>query len=493
MAWGNKSVKTKIVLYLVITLSAVLAFQLNDAENKASQRFEMTAEFMQDRIDTLYYQLQSIQYGMSHLSTENSIYDSGLTTSVISDGTCHISKHDSESQMYDFETNFLVVSNASGCDTSTELHHKIRDTIKISPMMTFLAGRMKDVISLYFISLDKFIITSPKYNALVVKPDEFDSVLFKRPYMVKPLLLGVNNLGNRIFISGPYKDLSINGEVITFSIAIYIEDAFYGMLNMDILWKEFIRSVPSEIAVTSSVNAPTGNFIDHRHLLFDGEPIGLSLSFSRHWADQWRYLFKYNLTDLMMYFGFIFISFGIIHLRNVKHESKKLALQSKLDPLTGLLNRRGFMQAIEELGKYKFYSFMIMDLDDFKNVNDTYGHATGDDVLTSFSNVVREQIRDKDIFTRLGGEEFGLLIGYNNEDKERNIFQRICTNIALLPHYADEHEFHVTISGGAITTDSYESIKDIKSVMAQADSLLYEAKNAGKNQILYAVYNALDE
>ena len=172
-----------------------------------------------------------------------------------------------------------------------------------------------------------------------------------------------------------------------------------------------------------------------------------------------------------------------------RYSAKALAKQSIQDPLTGLLNRRGFMEAVENLGEHKYYSFLIMDLDDFKHVNDTYGHAVGDSVLTNFTTAVKQQIRGKDIFTRLGGEEFGLLIAYDKDNKQVNIFERICACIEMLPHYADDHEFNVTMSGGAITTNSISRVHDIKSIMAQADALLYEAKSAGKNQIKYADFD----
>ena len=132
---------------------------------------------------------------------------------------------------------------------------------------------------------------------------------------------------------------------------------------------------------------------------------------------------------------------------------------------------------------------MIIDLDNFKHVNDTYGHPVGDNVLVRVATVIQQQIREKDILLRLGGEEFGLLIAYNKDNKQINIFERICAAVAHLPHYSDDIEFHVTMSGGAVTTSSIDQIKSIESIMKQADALLYEAKIAGKNRVLYGDFN----
>jgi len=133
---------------------------------------------------------------------------------------------------------------------------------------------------------------------------------------------------------------------------------------------------------------------------------------------------------------------------------------------------------------------MIIDLDNFKHVNDTYGHPIGDEVLIRVTTAIQYMTREKDMFFRLGGEEFGLLIAYNKDNKQIDIFERICETVANLPHYSEEIEFHVTMSGGAVTTSSIDQIKSIKSIIKQADELLYAAKIAGKNRVLYGDFNS---
>jgi len=169
--------------------------------------------------------------------------------------------------------------------------------------------------------------------------------------------------------------------------------------------------------------------------------------------------------------------------------SQKLATESHHDPLTGLLNRRGFMAELEVIKHHQYYSFMIIDLDNFKHVNDTYGHPIGDEVLVRVTTAIQQQIRDRDMLCRLGGEEFGLLITYNKNNKQMNIFERICESVANLPHYSDDLEFRVTMSGGAVTTSSIDQVKSMTAMMKQADKLLYEAKIAGKNRVLYSDFN----
>jgi len=485
-------VKVRIAIYLVIIIGVIITYQVNRSEIKQLDKFQQSFQMVEGRLGELFYQLQAIQYGMSQLSSlrNPSADEINLNFKRTEDDTCQISKRFSHDQMYDFETNFLVVSDGSGCEPNTVLHNKITETIKIAPMMTFMAGRAEDVISLYFISMDKFVITSPKYNALVIKPSEFESKLFKRPYMQKVLSVGVENLANNIFISGPYADLSLNKDVITFSIAIFMDKKFYGVLNMDILWEDLVAGIDSDFNIINEPNPLLGDSILSDPLSFDGIATDLRLVMPNSISDKLTYLITNSLVDIAFYFIAIVLAGWVLYTLKLRLVSQKLATESHHDPLTGLLNRRGFMSELKSVERHQYYSFMSIDLDNFKHVNDTYGHPVGDEVLIRVTTTIRHMIREKDMFFRLGGEEFGLLIAYNKDNKQIDIFERICDAVANLPHYSDDIEFHVTMSGGAITTSSIDQIKSIKSIIKQSDELLYAAKVAGKNRVLYGDFNS---
>ncbi|WP_017219716.1 diguanylate cyclase [Moritella dasanensis] len=484
--------KVRVTLYLVVIISAIISYQVNRSEIKQRDNFNQSFQIAERRLGELFYQLQAIQYGMSQLSRSNAelIDDNQLTFTYADDDICQIAKKPTREQMYDFETNFLVVSDKTGCEANSTLHHKIKETIKIAPMMTFLAGRSSDVISLYFISMDKFVISSPKYNGLVLKRDGFETALFTRPYMQKILNVDVEDRGNQIFITGPYADLNLNKQVLTFSIAIFMDKTFYGVLNMDILWAELVAGIHSDFDIINDENPSADLGMLSEPLSYDGFNTHLRLVMPDSVSDKFRYLIKNSLVDITFYFVAIVLAAWFLYTLKLRITSKILARESCHDPLTGLLNRRGFMAKLKNVERHQFYSFLIIDLDNFKHVNDTYGYLVGDDVLVRVTTAIKQQIRDKDVLVRLGGEEFGLLIAYNNDNKQIDIFERICDAVANLPHYSDETEFHVTLSGGAVTTSSIDQIKSIKSVIKQADELLYAAKVAGKNRVLYADFSS---
>lgn len=178
-----------------------------------------------------------------------------------------------------------------------------------------------------------------------------------------------------------------------------------------------------------------------------------------------------------------------MYSRNVsrrRHYANEVMLEhmSRTDPLTGAYNRAAFeevlcqeMNMAQESGRE--LAFMMMDLDHFKKVNDVYGHTVGDDVLREFVQVVRKNIREDDIFARWGGEEFVLLCKNTPGERGAELAERLRKAV-------DTHYFpvaaHVTMSCGV--TRHMEGDTMTKLVM-RADELMYAAKKAGRNDVVY--------
>ena len=169
-----------------------------------------------------------------------------------------------------------------------------------------------------------------------------------------------------------------------------------------------------------------------------------------------------------------------------KDAKEMVAYLANIDPLTKSLTRRQFFNiAASEFLRYSRYrrplSILILDTDDFKNINDTYGHHTGDIVLRSFSLVALEQKRAQDTFGRLGGEEFGLLLPETSLEQARVVAERIQKTWEQTPSNMDGEMIHSTVSiGGAEASHDDKSFED---VLRRADRLLYKAKQCGKNQV----------
>ena len=151
------------------------------------------------------------------------------------------------------------------------------------------------------------------------------------------------------------------------------------------------------------------------------------------------------------------------------------------------LTRRHFLNIAEsEFLRYSRYhrplSILILDTDDFKSINDTYGHHAGDIVLRSFSLVAMEQKRAQDTFGRLGGEEFGLLLPETNLEQARVVAERIQKTWEQSPVNLDGQLIRSTVSIGVAEANTDD--RSFDDVLRRADRMMYKAKEAGRNRVV---------
>ena len=168
--------------------------------------------------------------------------------------------------------------------------------------------------------------------------------------------------------------------------------------------------------------------------------------------------------------------------RELSRMSEELTQAVNTDPLTDVRNRRYLMQYLEDqiakMGNEKRYAVLI-DLDLFKSVNDTYGHVFGDKVLRQFADTVKENLGEKDLLARFGGEEFMILFATDNAETVLTVMNRISKEYAQFSEREKGKEF--TFSAGAALYGRNSSITDI---FTAADKRLYKAKAAGRNMIV---------
>ena len=151
---------------------------------------------------------------------------------------------------------------------------------------------------------------------------------------------------------------------------------------------------------------------------------------------------------------------------------KKLQQLASTDHLTGIYNRRQFNKlAAQELLRCErgqmHATLMLFDIDHFKQINDSYGHACGDAILIGFADRVRGELRSYDIFGRIGGEEFAVLLPEVNNKTAKDIAQRYLAKIAEVPFYYEGEFINVTTSIGL--SESYPKIKTLGYALNNAD------------------------
>ena len=175
-------------------------------------------------------------------------------------------------------------------------------------------------------------------------------------------------------------------------------------------------------------------------------------------------------------FGGIILVYAYMLMGRIEQSRAQLEHRSRVDSLTGLMNRRSLLETADHLFIQRRQTqdrlvVMFADLDKFKHINDTHGHATGDEVLKRFSGILRAAIRSNDIAARMGGDEFVLILSDTDVEQAEGVAQRIQQQVA---ECAREHalEYSVTIGLGEAPTHG-DSLSEI---LAQVDRALYHAK-----------------
>jgi diguanylate cyclase (GGDEF)-like protein len=159
---------------------------------------------------------------------------------------------------------------------------------------------------------------------------------------------------------------------------------------------------------------------------------------------------------------------------------------SLIDSLTGVANRRAFFEKGAKLIQRGVLArspiaLLLFDLDSFKSINDRFGHAIGDAVLTTFCQIASAQLRPLDLFARVGGEEFAALLPGMPHQEAIWVADRLREAFECTAHYASNGQFAVTVSVGVASIS--EHTPDLAWLLVEADRALYRAKDNGRNRV----------
>ncbi|MFW6052401.1 MAG: GGDEF domain-containing protein [Desulfosalsimonas sp.] len=169
-----------------------------------------------------------------------------------------------------------------------------------------------------------------------------------------------------------------------------------------------------------------------------------------------------------------------------KELEKKLKEQAETDPLTGLYNRRRYeIMFIREFQRVRRYggsmSVLVLDLDHFKRINDTYGHGAGDVVLQELADLSRRQLRQVDIIGRLGGEEFIIMLPDTGISEAVTVAERLRKDIESTEIIVGKNRLYITATIGA--AELVKEDQGIDNLVRRADSALYRGKREGRNRV----------
>ena len=230
--------------------------------------------------------------------------------------------------------------------------------------------------------------------------------------------------------------------------------------NLDNLWMTYLKP----IIIKNRVNAI------------------LSIDFSSNLSEGIENSIKpLYQTILYLFISFLIIIFILIIQAILSLKNKK---ESITDTLTQAKNRN-YLKKLSNTIKIKNYQIMLLDIDFFKKINDTYGHQAGDFILNELSKIIKNMIRDHDEFIRYGGEEFLLMIYNRNKNKTvaREIAERLRQRIQDHTFKYENIDIKITISIGISCFP--ENFKNLYEAIKYADRMLYLAKEKGRNIVIY--------
>ena len=177
------------------------------------------------------------------------------------------------------------------------------------------------------------------------------------------------------------------------------------------------------------------------------------------------------------------------HILRLQRELDETSEMVRHDPLTGALNRKGLDEALaREISRMRRLGtslcLSLLDIDNFKQINDQHGHVVGDDALRHLAGVIRDTLRPQDAVARYGGEEFLILLPETDLDQANAILVRLQRELTRRFFLANEQRLLITFSAGVACLDPDE---DPLIAIDRADKAMYTAKRAGKNRVINAL------
>ncbi|MCH4889075.1 GGDEF domain-containing protein [Acidaminobacter sp. JC074] len=181
------------------------------------------------------------------------------------------------------------------------------------------------------------------------------------------------------------------------------------------------------------------------------------------------------------------------YLGELEETNEKLGQLASTDYLTGLYNHKSFYLTICEMNRNdnenrESICMALIDIDNFKQVNDSYGHLAGDEILIKLSELMRRSVRKEDFIARYGGEEFVILFSELSLEDAEKLCERLRKNVEEEVFLVDNKSLRITISTGLSYVETIEE-KKVHSFVKAVDELLYVAKNNGKNKVVSSMFS----
>ena len=482
----------KAFLSLTASFLVVFSLLLVDSAEESEKQYGIENQGVTRSLAELTQIINALEYNITALYPRHGDTYVFSHEQKVEGDTCYFISEEQAAPRFDF----MFSGPSEMCDLKSELHLEAGRRMFIAPTMAYFANTIDTISAIYFISKDKFIISSPSDFARYIKGDTFDSVVNSRPYWVNTIRFGLAQGQDQVVYTGQYDDYLTGKKVVTLTKGIYVDGEFKGVLGVDGYVSNLVSNPVHGYKVTSARGVNKYGLLDFtysRPLYVDGVNTELYLTIEEGKSEHFLHLLELERVQLLILLALYFISALWLWRFYTKQEHKRLKNLAMLDPLTGLYNRRGFEARLLNQNEEPIIGVGVFDIDDFKVVNDQYGHKVGDEVICHVAQLMLNSVRQKDIVARFGGEEFVVAITGESSELLSSIFERIQNDISLQSYRcATGDKINISVSGGAtlyslFKFDSIGHLWESQSIRS-SDEQLYKAKAAGKNQVSIHVH-----
>ncbi|WP_297442025.1 sensor domain-containing diguanylate cyclase [Sulfurimonas sp.] len=402
--------------------------------------------------------------------------------------------------------------------------HEMEAALQLCDYMKLIYNEHKNFAWIYYFSKKNFTVLYPFISA---KDFQYNINLREMPFF--QYATPKNNPKRKLFFTPLYKDAIGKGLMLTIGKPLYDGREFLGTINLDVtlnhvdtllsnldnlhyksvLYNEEHEVLGSSKLITDFERTKIYKIDDYlsKELLgarntftnikyLDGKYVYMKTIKNTpihfvYFIDAYTIWFKSFVLILPLFVSLLLIALLLLLYRRVKYHSLVLKEQSIRDYMTGAYNRRYFFDVAEKIflkSKRKDASVAIVmtDIDDFKHVNDTYGHSAGDKAIIQMKEIFEKNLRESDLYARFGGEEFCIILDDISKKDVEKLMEKIRKEFEVNVIVAGYHRFSYTVSFGI----AYGMLDSLENMISLADKALYKSKEKGKNIVTtYETYS----
>ncbi|CAK1750799.1 diguanylate cyclase [Vibrio crassostreae] len=378
------------------------------------------------------------------------------------------------------DIDYMLVGQESLCSETSDSYKSASEKIALAPILSFLSQLDEYHDGVHFIDTSGYVISSPEDFAKGLSK-ELLSTIKSRPYWQKTA-----NNPDQLTLSGPGYRFDSLDRMISMTIPVFHKGVHQGMLSVDINAGRLLENSNEHLAgridiIDTTRSAPIDSAAFYHEINLEGVASHHAMYYELDIAKEIEHFFVYEKDSLIVAIIVYLFSVTIFFYVNSTIERGYFKELAAKDPMTGLLNRRGLEAFWRSVDHDQLFALTVFDIDDFKLINDTYGHDKGDDVIRYMSRQISNSVRSSDVAARFGGEEFVVYMKGDDRETLMRTLERVKNAISAKSVDIVPNGF--TVSGGVCIVETEQSKLNFEEIFKYADEKLYVAKTTGKDRL----------